>query len=140
MALTVAIVLSLLVQLPPVAASRRVPVKPVHIVVVPLMLPADGAGLTVITTPVLAVPQLLVTEYEILAVPADTPVTAPVAAVVATEVLLLDHTPPPVPSARVVTAPAHTDPAPLMLPAVGKGLTVTVAVVLAEPQLTVVVA
>jgi len=56
-----------------------------------------------------------------VAVPAATPVivdVVPVAVAVATEVLLLDHAPPDIPSESVVVAPLHTgDVPPLIGPA-----------------------
>ena len=52
--------------------------------------------------------------YEIVAVPAETPVTTPVAGLtVATEGLLLDHTAPGVAAVNVVVAPAQMLDAPV---------------------------
>jgi hypothetical protein len=48
---------------------------------------------------------------------------------VAIAVLLLLHVPPLAASVRVVVAPTHTDNVPLMLPALGNGLTVTTVVI-----------
>ena len=60
-------------------------------------------------------------------VPAATPVTTPVAAFTdATAGLLLLQVPPPVPLlVKVVDKPAHTDAAPLMVPALASAFTVT---------------
>jgi hypothetical protein len=62
-----------------------------------------------------------------VAVPADTPLTTPVAlltdAIVGT---LLLHVPPPVVLVRVVVAPTHAVVVPLMVPAVGSGFTTIV--------------
>ena len=66
--------------------------------------------------------------------PVATPVTIPEASIVAAEVLLLVHVPPVTPSVKVDVAPAHTPEAPAIVPETGAGLTVTTAVVLAEPQ------
>ena len=46
---------------PPVAASVKLMVEPPHTVVGPLIVPALGAGLTVMSTEALPVPQALVT-------------------------------------------------------------------------------
>ena len=51
-----------LLHVPPPAASVSVDVAPGHSVVVPVMVPAFGNGLTVKVGVVTAVPQLLVTE------------------------------------------------------------------------------
>ena len=57
-------------------------------------------------------------------VPAVTPVTTPEELIVATEVLLLVHVPPPVASPSEVVRPWHTVNAPVI--AAGLGLIVTV--------------
>jgi hypothetical protein len=66
-----------------------------------------------------------------VALPAATPVTSPeVAFTVAAAVLLLLQLPPPVPLlVKGVDKPAHTDAAPLTVPAMGTGFTVMVVVV-----------
>ena len=61
-------------------------------------------------------------------VPEATPVTTPEALTVAADVLLLLHTPPPVASLSVVVALAHTVVVPVIEPADGSGLMVTIAV------------
>jgi hypothetical protein len=62
-----------------------------------------------------------------VAVPADTPVTRPVEAlIVATPVALLDQVPPETVEAKVVVPATHTDWFPLRVPAVGGVVTVTV--------------
>jgi hypothetical protein len=60
--LIVATAALLVLQVPPATASAKVVVLPWQMVVVPVMVPADGAVFTV--TPIVAtpVPQLLVTE------------------------------------------------------------------------------
>ena len=70
----------------------------------------------------------MVTAYDIVVVPEATPVTTPEALTVAADVLLLLHTPPPVASLIVVVAPGHTVVVPVMDPADGNGLTVTIEV------------
>ena len=59
--LTVAMVMSLLVQVPPVVASVSVVVAPVHTVDAPVMAAADVPGLTVMVAVADVVPQLPVT-------------------------------------------------------------------------------
>jgi hypothetical protein len=69
-----------------------------------------------------------------VAVPAVTPVTVPVLPTVATPVAVLLHAPPVAASVKPVVEPAHTIAVPVMLPADGNGLTVTVVVAAAVPQ------
>ena len=58
---TVATVVAVLLQVPPVVASLNPVVAPAQTVAVPVMVPADGNGLTVTTLVAAAVPQPLVT-------------------------------------------------------------------------------
>ena len=58
---TLAIALLLLLQVPPLTVEVRVLVAPVQMAVVPLMVPADAAGLTVIACVAVAVPHALLT-------------------------------------------------------------------------------
>ena len=51
----------LLLQVPPDVAFESVVVPPTHTVLVPVIVPADGEGLTVTDCVAVAVPQLLVT-------------------------------------------------------------------------------
>jgi hypothetical protein len=67
----------------------------------------------------------LVTAYDIVTVPAATPVTTPEADTVAREVLLEDHVPPEVASERAVVDPTHTVLVPVMPATVGRAFTVT---------------
>ena len=62
------------------------------------------------------------------------PLTTPDALTVARAGLLLLHTPPEEPSVRVTEAPVHTLTGPLMVPALGKGLTVRLIVAATVPQ------
>ena len=96
---TVAAAVLLLLQLPPpVPLLVNVAVDPTQTVAAPLTMPAKAAGFTVITLFELNVPQLLVTVYLIVELPAATPVTTPVAAfTVATDVLRLIQLPPALP-------------------------------------------
>ena len=89
---------------------------------------------TVIGIVVYAVPQLLLTEYVIVAEPRAMPVTIPPVVTVAIIALLLLHTPPVTVFARVVVKPVPTDDAPVMLPAVGNALTVTTVVAAHPPD------
>ena len=58
---TVATVVVVLLQAPPVVASLNPVVDPAQTVAVPVIVPADGNGLTVTTLVAAAVPQPLVT-------------------------------------------------------------------------------
>ena len=117
-------------------------VEPAHTAEAPLMVPASGSELTVTTIPAVDEPQLLVTLYVIIAFPADTPVTSPVAALtVALVVFELCQMPPMSPPVFVkkMDDPVHTDVGPLMVPAFGTGLTFTVkeATFVPQPVVTV---
>ena len=105
-----------LLHIPPATPSESVMVNVWQTGALPTI--ADGCGLTV-TTAVLLQPPAMV--YVIVAVPADTPVTSPVADTVAVPVLL--HVPLPVASVSAVVDPAHTLKVPVM--AAGVGFTVT---------------
>ena len=59
---TVAIEVVLLLQMPPVAPSVKEVDEPAQTVAVPLIVPAEGNGLTVTTCMAAAVPQPFVTE------------------------------------------------------------------------------
>ena len=73
-------------------------------------------------------------------VPEEIPVTVPVEPTVATPVDTELHTPPAVASLSTVVAPTQTLSVPVMAAGVvGNGLTVTVAVAAALPQLLVIV-
>ena len=70
-------------------------------------------------------PLLFVTEYVIVAVPAEIPVTIPFASTIATLLSLDDHVPPVVADANCVVPFAHTFVAPVIAATIGNGLTVT---------------
>ena len=72
-------------------------------------------------------------------VPADTPVTIPPVLMVATPVDTELQVPPEATSLNVVVAPAQTVVVPVIVPATGNGLTDTVVVATAVPQLFVTV-
>ncbi len=137
--LIVATVVLLLLQVPPETPSTSVVVTPGQTVVEPEMLPADGVVFTVMDCVAVAVPQLLVAVYEMVTVPAVTPLTTPEAFMVAIAVLLLVHVPPATASDKVTVAPVHSVEVPVIVPALGAGLTVTVSTALAEPQVLVIV-
>ena len=96
--LTAAIVASLLAHVPPEVVFPSVVVEPVQTLAVPVI--AEGIGL--LNRVSLAL-QPVDKEYEIVAIPGNTPVTIPVAdPTVSMAVLLLLHEPPAVTSARLV--------------------------------------
>jgi hypothetical protein len=119
-AVTDAMVVDALLQLPPVVASTKVVVPAGHID----MLPVIGAG-NGYTTTNLVVIQLAGVVYVIVAVPpaVPTPSTTPVAGSTLAIVLsLLLHVPPGVISLNVVVDPTHTP----VVPVIGdNGFTVT---------------
>ena len=118
----VATAVLLLVHAPPVLVLLSAVVRPAHTFIVPVI--AAGNGLTV-TAVVLIQP--VASIYVIVAVPAVTPVTTPVDALIAAIVpLLLLHTPDGVASLSAVVRPAHTLVTPVI--ASGNGFTVTAVV------------
>jgi hypothetical protein len=123
-----------LLHTPPVVALERDVVAPAHTEAVPVIVPADGSALTATDCVVVAAPQPPVTAYDIVALPATTPVTTPEADTEAMLVLELLHTPPVVAFERDVAAPAHTEAVPVIVPADGRALTATDCVVVAVPQ------
>jgi hypothetical protein len=117
----------------------RSTVSPAHMLCEPVTVPALGIGLTVIGDIAIAVPQELVTVYDIVSVPALSPVTMPPAPTVVIAVLLLLQAPPPAASVSVVFAPLHIAAAPLILPAFGLAFTLKETFVFVLPQLPVTV-
>ena len=113
---TVATLDELLVHVPPEAVSDKVIADDWQTVVKPEIIPGAANGFTVTVRRAAAVPHALVTVYDITAVPAETPVTAPVTLTVATAVLLELQVPPEAPSTRVIMSPTHTEYGPEMLP------------------------
>jgi hypothetical protein len=125
---TVAIPVALELHTPPEVALPSVMFAPAHTDDAPVMVPAFGSGFTVIDLVADTLPQLLVTMYEIIAVPAATPVVIPVEPTVAIPMALELHTPPVVALLRAIVAAAHTADAPVIVPALGNGFTVIVLV------------
>src|ERR1017187_1625275 len=100
-------------------------------------MPGLGNELIDIILFVVAVPQLFVTVYIIVSVPAITPVTIPAS----TEALVFvaDHVPPIEPSVKVIDAAGQTVDKPLIIPAFGRGFTVTIFDAVTVPQELVIV-
>jgi hypothetical protein len=73
-------------------------------------------------------PKPLVTVYDMVAFPADTPDTIPDVPTVATPTALLDHTPLDVALARLVVPFTQTVAVPVMAATTGSAFTVTIAV------------
>ena len=69
-----------------------------------------------------------------MVLPAVTPVRVPLALIEAMAALAVVQVPPATVSVSVVEAPAHTVVVPKIVPALGAGLTFTVAVATAVPQ------
>ena len=134
---TVAIPVDPEVHVPPVVELLNVVVAPAQTADVPFITPPFGNGLTVIVLVAVALPQMLVTVYEIIAVPAATPVVIPVEPTVAIPVALELHTPPVVELLSVMVEPAQTADAPVIVPAVGAVITLTDLVATPIPQLVV---
>jgi len=109
----------LLVQVPPDVASVNVADEPEHNVVVPDI--AAGSALMVIIV-VTRQPAL----YDIVAVPALTPVTIPLAEPIVARPVLLAQVPPVNESVSVIVEPTQTAAGPPM--AEGSGTTVSVVV------------
>ena len=124
-----------LLHSPPPAALVSDVLAPTHTIAVPAIVPASGIGLTVATCVAAAVPQLLLTVYDIVVVPAEKPVTTPEVLTEPTAGLVLLHAPPLVALVSEVLAPAHTIAVPVIVPASGRGLTVATCVAVAVPQL-----
>jgi hypothetical protein len=125
-------------QIPPVIALVKVADDPTQTVAGPAMTPAEEAALTVISRVVVAAPQLPVTEYDIVAVPAAMPVTMPDALTEATDEDEL-HVPPLTDEPNVVDAPVHMAALPVIVPADATELTAMLWVAVAVPQLLVTV-
>ena len=140
-ALTAATAVLVLLQVPPVPVPESDIADDPQIEVAPEIVPAAGAGLTVIALKATTVPQPLVMVYLIVSAPAETPVTTPEALTVATAGVTLLQVPPVVPEAlaRAIVAEGQTTARPVMVPATGNGLTVIIADATAVPQLLVTV-
>jgi len=123
---TVAVAGTLLLHVPPVVVSLSDVLPFTQIRGVPVI--GAGISITLINAVAATVPQLLVTVYDMVAVPGAIPCTTP-DDTVPTAALVLLHEPAPVASVRAVLLPRQTEDEPLMLPASGDGFTVTVKVV-----------
>jgi hypothetical protein len=121
----VAIAELLLLHMPPAVVLASVVLLPVQAVVVPVIAAIVGGAATVMPAVTTAVPQLLVTAYEMVADPKLTPNTTPPVFIDATAALLVLHVPPAVASVRVVVLPLQTVVAPT-IGAAKTELTVTV--------------
>lgn len=110
-------------------------IEPAHTDDAPPIVPAFTVALTTIGNDALNCPPQPVTVYVIVALPAVNAVTTPLPFTIATAVLLLVHAPPIVPLLlNDVADPAHTDGAPLIVPAITVAFTVIDLDVLNEPQ------
>ena len=99
----------LLLHVPLDVTSLSVVVAAGQTVVVPVIELTVGSELfTVIIDVAYCVPQPLVTAYDIVVVPADTPVTIPDEAPIVACAELLLHTPPDTPSLNVVVDEVQT--------------------------------
>ena len=100
----IAIDVLLVVQLPPVVLLLSVAVEPAHAVVEPLIAPGNDKMVTV----AVCIQPVDATTYEIVAVPADIPVTTPLPdPMVAIVASLLLHVPVLPTTERVVVVPTH---------------------------------
>lgn len=111
------------IQLPPGNDPASVTAAPTQTDVDPEIDAATGSGLTVTIREATDVPQELLRLYEIVAVPALTPVTTPPATVAF--VLSTVHVPPGWEAVIVAVALSQTDVAPDKVEADGSTLTVT---------------
>jgi hypothetical protein len=129
----------LALHVPPPTLSDSVIVAPTFTEDEPVIVPALGKGIIVTVWVAVAVPQLLLTVYDIAVVPAAKPVTIPVLPTVAIDGPEDDHVPPEIASVSVIVLPAQTVDGPVMTPALGEALTVNtfVAATLPQPFVTV---
>lgn len=124
---------------PPTTVLLNVELAPGQIVSIPFMIPAFGAALTVTTLVAAADPQTPFTVYDMVDVPKVTPVTTPVEPTVATAGVTELQIPPVTASLSAVVAPGQTVAVPVIVPAFVEGLTVTIFVAAAVPQLVLTV-
>ncbi len=120
---------ALLDQVPPETVDVKVVVPATQMAWLPLRVPGEGGAVTVTVRVAVALvqPPVPALVYVIIAVPAATPVTRPVRAlIVATPVALLDQIPPETVDVKVVVPPTHTAWFPLRVPAEGGAVTVTI--------------
>ena len=129
---TVAIDAEAVLQTPPGVRSVRDVVRHTQTLLVPVIVPATGAGFIVTTTEDALTPHELVIEYDIVAVPVAIPVTTPIELTVATPVAVELQVPPVIALERAVVAPTQAVCVPVMGPALVPGLTV-ITVVARQP-------
>ena len=134
---TEAIPALLVAHVPPETEEDKVTVLPTQTTPRPEILPALVVEVTGNVAVAVAVPQLFVTVYEMVAEPPATPVATPEASIVAMEMSLLLQLPPVAVLESVTEVPGHTEAKPVILPALGAGLTDIGADVETEPQLVV---
>ena len=111
-----------------------VTVAATHTLSGPVMEPAAGSGLMVITVVVGVRPQNELIVYVTIAVPASAPFTLPRGVIVAVPPPLILHVPPSVALLSVTDAPTHTLEGPVIDPAEGVVATVTVCIADAAAQ------
>jgi hypothetical protein len=126
-------------QVPPITEEANGVDAPAHTALLPVIVPADEPVLTVMIWVAVAAPQLPVTVYDIVAVPAETPDATPDELIVATDGEAELHTPPPTVLLNTVYEPTHIVEPPVIDPALAAGLTVITWATLAVPQLPVTV-
>lgn len=125
-------------QTPPGAVSIKVIDESIQTPDEPAIVPATGSGFTVINLLTISVPQLFITEYLIVSLPAISPVINP-ATTVAIEGLVLLQIPPGVVSVKVIKSLTHTTEIPVIVPADGIASTVNNLLAIEVPQLLVIV-
>jgi hypothetical protein len=121
------------VHTPPGAELVSVMPEPKQTAEGPDIVPATGGATIVMIFTADVTPHTFVTVYEIGTVPALTPVTKPTPDTVALALPAL-HTPPGTDAVRGIEEAIHTLSAPLIVPALGSGLTVRPRVVVAVPH------
>jgi len=134
---TVAMSVAELVHVPPVVVLVHACELPTQMGVVPAMVCVIGAVMVTVLVAVFTHPPT-VTEYVMVAFPADTPVTVPFEApTVATAVDELVHVPPLVVLVHVWDEPTHIGVVPVIVCAIGAVMvTVCVAVLTHPPMAT----
>jgi hypothetical protein len=113
------------VQVPPLPVELKVVTLPTQRAEVPVMVPALGAAVTVITKveEALAQPPVPLTVYVIVAVPAAVPVTTPALLIGAMLEEVEVQVPPLAVEVKVVTLPIQRAEVPVMVPALGAAVT-----------------
>ena len=130
LASTLAVAASLLAHVPPLTVLDSDVIELAQTVAVPpIVAGVAGNGFTVTTCVIVLLPQPLLIVYDIVAVPAITPDTLPLASTEAVVASLLAHEPPLTELDNTVNEPAHTVAVPPIDDGVaGNGFTVTLTV------------